>query len=98
MRPIDTGTLLLTNQRILFVGSKRAISAPVDKIVQLDNEKDAEQRLTRASQRPASTLRDEIVADYNAGLHYELDSLHLGYVDCRVTRNCNYIGELAFLD
>src|SRR5262245_36574622 len=47
--------------------------------------------LTPANQRPVSTRRDEIVADHHAALHYELDPLHLGYVDGRVARNCDYI-------
>jgi hypothetical protein len=38
MRPIDPGTLVLTNQRIIFVGSKRTISLPVHKIIRIDNE------------------------------------------------------------
>ena len=37
-RPIDTGTLVLTNQRLIFVGSKRTISVPIHKIVGIDNE------------------------------------------------------------
>ena len=54
--------------------------------------------LPARSERPASTRRDEIVADHHAAPHHELDPLHLGYVDGRVARNCDYIGELAFLD
>jgi hypothetical protein len=38
MRAIDPGTLVLTNQRIIFVGSKRTISLPVHKIIRMGNE------------------------------------------------------------
>ena len=37
-RPIDTGTLVLTNQRLIFVGSKRTVNVPVQKIIGVDNE------------------------------------------------------------
>jgi DNA helicase HerA-like ATPase len=38
MRPIDVGTLVLTNQRMIFVGSKRTIGLPIEKIIGIDDE------------------------------------------------------------
>jgi hypothetical protein len=38
LRPLDTGTLALTNQRLIFVGSKRTTSVSLEKIIDLDTE------------------------------------------------------------
>jgi hypothetical protein len=38
MRAIDTGTLMLTNERLSFVGSRRTINVPIEKIIDVDNE------------------------------------------------------------
>jgi DNA double-strand break repair helicase HerA and related ATPase len=38
MRPIDVGTMVLTNQRMIFVGSKRTIGLPIEKIIGIDDE------------------------------------------------------------
>jgi helicase HerA-like protein len=38
MRSVDRGILVLTNERIIFVGSKRTIGLPVEKIIGIDDE------------------------------------------------------------
>lgn len=38
LRAIDAGTLMLTNLRLIFVGSKRTTSIPLEKIINLDTE------------------------------------------------------------
>jgi hypothetical protein len=37
-RPVDEGTLALTNQRIIFVGSKRTVGFPIEKLIGIDDE------------------------------------------------------------
>ena len=38
MRAVDRGMFVLTSRRIVFVGSKRTISFPVERIIGLDDE------------------------------------------------------------
>jgi hypothetical protein len=38
MRAVDIGTLILTNERLSFVGSRRTIDVPLEKIIDVDNE------------------------------------------------------------
>ena len=53
IRPIDEGTLVLTNQRMIFVGSKRTIGLPIDKIIGIDDEAFYWLRLNREGKQKA---------------------------------------------
>jgi hypothetical protein len=56
LRAIDVGTLLLTNQRIVFVGSQRTSSVPLEKVINIEGYSDGQDRKLSAEERHADEL------------------------------------------